>query len=666
MNNGQFYGMTATGGYQQFYRTLVSQAYADVQRQYASQQQQISKLITRLDMAEKATGDSLEKALAARKKAQGDDFGGNTLMGLLSTASKLKVQKQNLLRKAGAQQAKELELYFEQQEEIREKYQPRQSLREEIIDAVKQIPVGTGANTPAALDTFIDNNTGLVAEIDSLPALEKRVAIAFLNKRMQQERLLGNEAQYRSTFETKLKDEFKVLPADFDRASLRLAEQDELAELKKKKPSGLDTSKINTLQGQLDSAIRKASGESVVGQEEVIEVFTNRDLLGFLTTVNRNNGVYSDELLDAFADANDIDKQTLKSQFEEARTIYDESPEFVPTEFVKILDQGVQNRLQRQVRTQAAIDQLGDQEQVDLERLAAQRYIQSTPTPMFMYTREQRRDLKRGRRPEQVGTDVQVNNRSIAWSLKNDPEYSAYYESLTEGQQTMQQYRMLTETMFKELMVDPESDKLPTGRAEKKAYELFELQNTTGKTLTADELLRLTADAFPRNKDLQDNARAYYSALVMKQNTETQPSAEVSEALQESKLTPAVLPHSMFEFPIPRRGRERRQGRRDARAQEKQFRAGMGSMAPTDEELAARKILTGVGTPMDEQPIFEPEVEAGFLMDAFERYLQEEFRKGIKNDKKNKSPQSPEAIETEEVIPSDVLQQAELTDDYGL
>ena len=80
MNNGQFYGMTATGGYQQFYRTLVSQAYADVQRQYASQQQQISKLITRLDMAEKATGDSLEKALAARKKAQGDDFGGNTLI----------------------------------------------------------------------------------------------------------------------------------------------------------------------------------------------------------------------------------------------------------------------------------------------------------------------------------------------------------------------------------------------------------------------------------------------------------------------------------------------------------------------------------------------------------------------------------------------------------
>ena len=59
--------------------------------------------------------------------------------------------------------------------------------------------------------------------------------------------------------------------------------------------------------------------------------------------------------------------------------------------------------------------------------------------------------------------------------------------------------------------------------------ELYEMAKATGKKLSAEDLLRLTEEAFKNNKDLQDDARTYYIALDTRANRFVAPDVVVTE-----------------------------------------------------------------------------------------------------------------------------------------
>jgi len=239
------------------------------------------------------------------------------------------------------------------------------------------------------------------------------------------------------------------------------------------------------------------------------------------------NGQPTQQQLDKFFEDNPkTDKQEIGRQFAQAKELYATNMALIPEEYVDVFFEPIRKERQRAAQLEGEAALTGMQVAPDLEKLAAQRFLQSTPAPISLYTREQKKDLRKGVYVPQAGTDVQQTDVSIQALLRESPAYREWYNALSSGEQVMQRYGTSADKLFKEMQANP--NMAPKGRAQKLAMQLYTATPIGGK-LSADELVNQTAEAL-KDKDLQDEARAYYAALIMNRDADTQAPVETQEA----------------------------------------------------------------------------------------------------------------------------------------
>ena len=525
---GQMAGTIGQQGYYKLYSDLYNNLLQEQRQLDKIDAQTLRDIELRFDRISKDVSKAISDAQDRQAAASKGSAMANAVMGLHSQYVKLLSLEARVTKDASKTDLDAMELVYDMKKDVEDAYSPESNRKiNRIQDGIISM-VNTPIKSVNDINDIVQPVKGTIKNITNIGqrgAAVRYVLDAIESQLINQE----SEKQYLIELETKLLGEFGLQISDIGQATIEQRKQAELALIDAKTPAGFKTTDIVEARKAVGKALKKFEGDDVSKDSAAAaELFTDRDLLQLLTFVDRQQrGLYSDEALVAFARSQNIEPNELKAKFETARDIYQANPEFVPQEYLQIFDPTAQSEIGRLFTLQGRKDRLLTQQRPDLEQLAAQRFISTTPTPSALFTREQRKDLRKGRTPAQIGTDIEVTNRNLTYNLANNQGFRSYYESLTPAQKALQQYRRSIQTVLETLPTD--ADPKPKGRAEKKAMELYEMAKATGKKLSAEDLLRLTEEAFKNNKDLQDDARTYYIALDTRANRFVAPDVVVTE-----------------------------------------------------------------------------------------------------------------------------------------
>ena len=286
--------------------------------------------------------------------------------------------------------------------------------------------------------------------------------------------------------------------------------------------------KLKTLYGETDDLRKKLGGETEQTKEAQELFINNEGLKELFRAIQATDFDLRPEIINSIAERNNTTPKQLLEDFEKAKSFSDKNPALVPEEFVPLVTSSVFDLRQKAAQTKRQQQQLETQKAPDLERLAAERFLASTPRSLELYTRDQRRDIRKGKVVTEIGSKIEQTDRSIRANLAGSEDYRNWYNSQTKGVQVMQRYGTTADELFKEMQSNPNFT--PKGRGQKFAMQLFEASQN--QMLTADQLVNQTAEGLRSEKD-QDEARAYYAALYMNKNAPTQAPSETVQAQQE-------------------------------------------------------------------------------------------------------------------------------------
>lgn len=538
MKQGQFYGAVGTNGYSAAYM----QIYNDLAEQYRKAgiaEERMNMELERLAARAETEGNRiLRDARNIQQKAAKE---GRPSAGVMSQLYMARIKAlqlaANIEAKAATAKTKAEKEDAELIRGVERKYdyatygasgQSRQAFNNALITV--------DANTSDAVITkLLSDAMDLIAgEIENYPDEDKAKKLVHLaGARAQLLDILASKGisnpKYKTAIDAAIANKYNIAAEDL--------EPNKIAELKAKELALLPTqseatntikSQLLTLQGQIASQMEKLGDASPDVKTAQKLFYDNPALTDYMDVQDRMNYAVDAQTLERIAQANNTTSERILEDYDKAKQLADSNPALVPEEYLDNVTTGVIRERQRAAQLRARQQQVPTAAP-NLEQLAAQRFLAATPTPRRMYTKEQRQDLRRGIVPQQVGTDVQQTNRAIQSMLRQSPEYKRWYNSLTKGEQVMQQYTTLTDKYIQEIQSDAKPS--VSKRAQKIAEQLFEPinGNPSAEFLSADELVSRTAEAF-KDKDLQDEARAYYTALVMNQRASTQPELETQEA----------------------------------------------------------------------------------------------------------------------------------------
>lgn len=534
MNNGQYYGTIGAQGYAQLYSQLFDQMQQQLIASNISAQKRQQALMQMANSAEQKSNYYHQQLLKDYRKAQGGtNINHNSIMGLLSVETKLLALKLKLEAKA-AESGQEADLkYFQDIQEIEDLYNPSKNTRFEtaITTAIQDNPnaLSTPAAQQAAVNAILDNQV-IQSTLNGIQ--DEGLKAAYLNHltgRIQSELFnLQEESAGIPLIRTEALSKFglteKQSTEDKVAASLEAAK----GKIQKVSALSADVNQINELMGEARRARSgTAKGISTEDERRAVRLFADPEFAAFIRLYDATNGQPSQQQLDKFFEDNPkTDKQEIGRQFAQAKELYATNMALIPEEYVDVFFEPIRKERQRAAQLEGEAALTGMQVAPDLEKLAAQRFLQSTPAPISLYTREQKKDLRKGVYVPQAGTDVQQTDVSIQALLRESPAYREWYNGLSAGEQVMQRYGTSADKLFKEMQANP--NMAPKGRAQKLAMQLYTATPIGGK-LSADELVNQTAEAL-KDKDLQDEARAYYAALIMNRDADTQAPVETQEA----------------------------------------------------------------------------------------------------------------------------------------
>lgn len=392
----------------------------------------------------------------------------------------------------------------------------------------------TDATTIAAIKVGFDTIKPDIAAYPTEDVTKKKVHVAGAKAQLLSQLAAKGKrnAVTEQAIDNYINSTFKLLPADLEPDALQALRDAEFATIEQPATGtlGATVQELSNIRQSIADQISGLGEESESVQQATRYFRQNKALREFMDAqdISPMPYVVDQGTLQEIADRNKTTPDKIMRDYEKARRLADQNMALVPEEYVDNMSTAVMRERQRAAQLRGGI-QTAPQAAPDFEKLAAQRYIATTPTPLSMYTREQRKDIKAGKVPQQVGSDVQQTNRDIQTMLRSNPEYKQWYNSLSQGQQVMQQYTISSTKLLDELKADP--SRKAQGRGEKLAEQLFEQykNNPSAGYLTADELVNQTAEAF-KDRDLQDEARAYYTALVANAKSSTQPTPETNQA----------------------------------------------------------------------------------------------------------------------------------------
>ena len=534
MNNGQYYGTIGAQGYAQLYMQLFDQMQQQLMASNISAQKRQQALMQMANSAEQKSNYYHQQLLKDYRKAQGGtNINHNSIMGLLSAETKLLALKLKLEAKA-AESGQEADLrYFEDIEKIEDLYNPSKNTRFET-----------------AITTFIQDNSNELssdnAQVETVEALLQNPVIrdtlngikdtglkaAYVNhltSRIQSELFnLTSEAGGRDLVRTSALAQFGLTDTQTTDEAIKASLEAAKKKVEKASVLSADVNQIKELMDEARSSrLGSATGIKTEDERKAVRLFSDPEFNAFIRLYEATDGRPNQQQLDKFFQDNPkTDKEEIGRQFAQAKELYATNMALIPEEFIDVFFEPIQAERQRasQLRDEATLT--GMQVQPDLEKLAAQRFLQMTPAPISMYTREQRKDLRKGVYVPQVGSDIQQSDIDIQALLRDNQAYKDWYNGLSSGEQVMQRYGTSADKLFKEMQANP--NMTPKGRAQKLAMQLY-TATPTGDKLSADELVNKTAEAF-KDKDLQDEARTYYAALIMNRDADTQAPVETQEA----------------------------------------------------------------------------------------------------------------------------------------
>lgn len=551
MNNGQYYGTIGAQGYAQLYSQLFDQMQQQLIASNISAQKRQQALMQMANSAEQKSNYYHQQLLKDYRKAQGGtNINHNSIMGLLSVETKLLALKLKLEAKA-AESGQQADLqYYKELEKIDDLYNPSKNTRFEnaITGAIQDNSnILSSPDSQEAAVQAILNNAVIRDTINSFTNTEdqnnqglKAAYLNYLTERIQSEVFnLEEESAGRSLIRTTALAKFGL--TEDQSTKEKINESLEAAKGKIKKVSALsaDVNQIDTLMDEARTARSgTATGISTEDERKAVKLFSDPEFAAFIRLYDATNGQPSQQQLDKFFEDNPkTDKQEIGRQFAQAKELYATNMALIPEEYVDVFFEPIRKERQRAAQLESEAALTGMQVAPDLEKLAAQRFLQSTPAPISLYTREQKKDLRKGVYVPQAGTDVQQTDVSIQALLRESPAYREWYNSLSAGEQVMQRYGTSADKLFKEMQANP--NMAPKGRAQKLAMQLYTATPIGGK-LSADELVNQTAEAL-KDKDLQDEARAYYAALIMNRDADTQAPVETQKANVEANVEENII-----------------------------------------------------------------------------------------------------------------------------
>lgn len=542
MNYGQLYGAIGSQGYAGAYNMIYQQINADLQRQNLSTQDRMEKLYSISQEAEKSANRMSQNLQKEYRKAQGGtNINHNSLMGLMSIQTKLLALKQRIIKDFDKAEERAALKYIDDIQAVEDRFDP--TTNDNFVSAVTTLIQNNSiiADSPSAQEKMIEaviDNELITKTLNKLQNEGERAAyVNYLIDRVNTELFdLDQEAAGRPAFRTAVLSKYKLTDENLTDEAINKAIEEQKEDIEKVNLATKDLTALDNLYREAGAA-RKGAGVGAGTEEEQAakQLFSDPEFVNFMNLYEQTNGRPTPQQLESFFQSNEgTSREEIAGQFQQAKELYQQNIALVPLDYIDVLSEPIRGERQRGVAALAERQALGMQQQPDLEQLAARRYLASRPLPMEMYTREQRKQLRKGELVPRAGSKIEQTDISIQALLRQSPEYREWYNSIGKGQQIMQRYNTTAGVMFDEMQANPNFT--PKGRAQKFAMQLFEATQA-GDKLSADALVAQTAEGL-RTSELQDEARAYYAALIMNRDASTSAPVETQEAEREGEASP--------------------------------------------------------------------------------------------------------------------------------
>jgi len=545
MKQGQFYGTIGQVGYGPIMMEIYNQEAERLRRLGIAEEEQKAKLLQYAMKYETESNKFLKLALEQRQKAIKE---GKPSAGVLSQYFMAQVKTQSIIaqiekaaKKRGTDVAEAEADAIAAVEDLfnYDSYPSSGKTSSLIYRGLLGVNEATSQeNVAASIGTILDAAANELRQIAEGDVDEKAVVIAGIRDQLMS--ALASKGFDPKTFEAginyKINQLSGVNPADFtpeylaERKAIKLGQ---LPDYGTSTSEAIDT--LKDLYDDIEDARKDLGGDSKTIKKAERLFYKNPALKDYFRALEVTDFNVSPQMLEEIAEKNNTTVEKIAEDFNEAKKFNDENPALVPEEFVPFVTTSVLRQRQKAAQTRSQLDAFDRQEAPDLERIAAQRYLATTPRPMRMYTKEQRKDIRKGIYVPEVGSKIQQTDRSIQANLRDSENYRNWYNSLTKGEQVMQRYGTTAGALFDDMQSDPSFT--PKGRAQKFATQLFEASQN--QMLTADELVQQTAEGL-RSKEDQDEARAYYAALFMNKNASTEAPVETQDVQQEAAVQQAV------------------------------------------------------------------------------------------------------------------------------
>ena len=545
MKQGQFYGTIGQVGYGPIMMEIYNQEAERLRRLGIAEEEQKAKLLQYAMKYETESNKFLQFALKQRQQAIKE---GKPSAGVLSQYFMAQVKTQQIIaqiekaaKKRGTDVAEAEADAIAAVEDLfnYDSYSASGKTSRMVNDGLLTInQASEEADVVSAINLILNATSQIIGQIPEGEVDEKAVVLSGIRDQLMT--ALATRNQDPQTFEaainTKLNQLSGVNVSDYTPEFLAERKAEKLAAL----PNyGTSTSEaINTLKDlydDIEDARKDLGGDTKTIKQAERLFYENPALEDYFRALEVTDFNVSPQMLEEIAEKNNTTVEKIRDDFNEAKKFNDKNPALVPEEFVPFVTTSVLRQRQKAAQTRAQLDAFDRQQAPDLERIAAQRYLAMTPRPMRMYTKEQRKDIRKGIYVPEVGSKIQQTDRSIQANLRDSENYRNWYNSLTKGEQVMQRYGTTAGALFDDMQSDPSFT--PKGRAQKFATQLFEASQN--QMLTADELVQQTAEGL-RSKEDQDEARAYYAALYMNKNASTEAPVETQDVQQEAAVQQAV------------------------------------------------------------------------------------------------------------------------------
>jgi hypothetical protein len=542
MNYGQLYGAIGSQGYAGAYDMIYQQINADLQRQNLSTQDRMEKLYSISQEASKSANRMSQNLQKEYRKAQGGtNINHNSLMGLMSIQTKLLALKQKIIKDYDKAEERAAFKFLDDLQAVEDRFDP--TTNDNFVSAVTTLIQNNSiiADSPSAQEDMIEaviDNELVTKTLNKLQNEGERAAyVNYLIDRVNTELFdLDQEAAGRPAFKTAVLSKYTLTDENLTDEAINKAKEEQKAKIKKVNVASKDLLAIENLFNEAGDARKGAGIGTGTEQEQAAKrLFSDPEFVNFMNLYEQTNGRPTPQQLESFFQSNEgTTREEIAGQFQQAKELYQQNIALVPLDYIDVLSEPIRGERQRGAAALAERQALGMQQQPDLEQLAARRYLASRPLPMEMYTREQRKQLRKGELVPRAGSKIEQTDISIQALLRQSPEYREWYNSISKGEQIMQRYNTTAGDMFDEMQANPNFT--PKGRAQKFAMQLFEATQA-GDQLSADALVAQTAEGL-RTSELQDEARAYYAALIMNRDASTSAPVETQEAEREAEASP--------------------------------------------------------------------------------------------------------------------------------